>query len=172
MARHPALRFDTLEDRAVPAIFGVPWSDPRHLTLSFVPDGTDVDGVGSSLFATLPGGSGQWQSAILRAVEAWAANANINVDVVADSGDPLGTPGAPQGDVRFGDIRIAARPLSDNVLAVTTPSGFLGGTRTGDIVLNSTAAFSLGGAGGFDLYSVLLQEVLISANPACSDSLE
>src|SRR5262249_25771599 len=103
---------------------------------------------------------GQWQAAILRAVEAWAANANINVDVVADSGDPLGTPGAPQGDVRFGDIRIAARPLSDNVLAITPPSGFLGRTPTGDIVLNSNVLFSLqGDATHDDLYTVLLQEV-------------
>src|SRR5205814_1671531 len=89
----------------------------------------------------------------------WAANANVNVDVVADSGDPLGTAGQPQGDARFGDIRVAARPLSGNVLAITTPSGPLGGTRAGDIVINSTKAFTLGGAGGtFDLYSAMLQE--------------
>src|SRR5262249_44619797 len=74
--------------------------------------------------------------------------------------------GANQGDTRFGDIRIAARALSGNVLAITTPPGPLGGTRAGDIVLNSAAQFSVGGVtpsgvsdSTYDLYSVFLQEV-------------
>jgi hypothetical protein len=159
MAQQSPLLLERLENRDVPALFGVPWTDARHLTLSFVPDGTPVDGVGSNLFASMPGDAVTWQREILRAMQAWAQVANINVGVVADSGDPLGTPGAPQGDPRFGDIRVAARPLSDNVLAITTPSGFLGGTRAGDIVINSNAHFSIGGGGGtYDLYSALLQE--------------
>src|SRR5947207_246124 len=153
MARTHALRLERLEARDVPALFGYPWADARHLTLSFVPDGTGVDGVGSSLFARLqPNGAPapfNWQNEVLRAVQTWAAAANVNVDVVADNGAALGSPGAPQGDAGFGDIRVAARPLSDNVLAVTTPSGPLGGTRVGDIVLNSTKAFTAGGAGGY-----------------------
>jgi hypothetical protein len=154
-----SLRLEALEDRSVPAIFGIPWADARHLTLSFVPDGTAVDGAASNLFAAMPGPAADWQVQVLRAVEAWAAVANINVAVVADSGDPLGAPGAVQGDSRFGDIRVAARPLSNNVLAITTPSGFLGGTRTGDIVLNSNDQFKPGGASGtVDLYTVMLQE--------------
>ena len=36
----PALRLEALEDRAVPAVFGEPWLDGRHLTLSFAPAGT------------------------------------------------------------------------------------------------------------------------------------
>jgi hypothetical protein len=108
----------------------------------------------------MPGAPVVWEGEILRAIQAWAQSANINVDVVPDSGDPLGAPGAAQADPRFGDIRVAARPLSDNVLAITTPSGYLGGTRVGDIVINSNALFSLGGkAGTYDLYSALLQEV-------------
>ena len=40
--------FQQLEDRTLPAtIFGIPWADPGHLTLSFAPDGT----------ATQPGGA-------------------------------------------------------------------------------------------------------------------
>jgi hypothetical protein len=163
MSRRRPVCLEELEHRLVPALFGIPWADARHLTLSFVPDGTSVDGVGSTLFGTMQANTGlaptAWQAEILKAVEAWAQNANINVGVVADSGDPLGTPGAAQSDPRFGDIRIAAVPLSANVLAITEPSGYLGGTRAGDIVLNSTAAFSIGGGSGtYDLYSALLQE--------------
>ncbi len=161
MARPTPLRLERLEDRAVPALFGIPWADARHLTLSFVSDGTNVDGVDSNLFKAMPGKTPGWQGEILRAVETWAANANINVSVVKEVGKfDLGSSGAPQGDRRFGDIRIAARPLSGNVLAVTTPSGFLGGTRVGDIVLNSNVKFAINGrADGYDLYSVMLQEV-------------
>jgi hypothetical protein len=160
MARPSALQIECLEERTVPATFGVPWSDARHLTLSFVPNGTQVDGSPSTLFGLLPGNTSAWQGELLRAVQSWAQYANINVDVVADGGQDLGTAGANQGDSRFGDIRISARPLSGNVLAITTPSGPLGGTRAGDIIINSAAAFSIGGAAGtYDLYSAMLQEV-------------
>jgi len=160
MARPTSFALEQLETRLVPAIFGVPWSDARHLTISFVPDGTSVDGVGSNLFASMPGNTQAWQAEILRAVETWAQYANIDVNVVADSGDPLGTPGATQGDPRFGDIRISAKPLSDNVLAITMPPGYLGGTRVGDIIINSANQFKLGGDNAKeDLYSVLLQEI-------------
>ena len=47
----PAL--EQLEDRLTPALYGVPWPDPSHLTLSFVPDGTDVGGSPSVLFQKL-----------------------------------------------------------------------------------------------------------------------
>src|SRR6516225_2073404 len=44
---------ELLEDRAVPATFGVPWADPSRLTLSFAPDGTSVAGQPNALFKTL-----------------------------------------------------------------------------------------------------------------------
>lgn len=159
MPRPQSLAVENLENREVPAVFGIPWNDARNLTISFVPDGTPIDGVQSNLFGALGGDVSAWQRQILRAVQSWAQNANINVSVVADSGAALGAAGASQGDPRFGDIRIAARPLSENVLAITAPSGFLGGTRAGDIVLNSNVQFSIDGNGsGPDLYSALLQE--------------
>src|SRR5437868_4444770 len=128
MARPNAFLLEQLESREVPAIFGIPWSDARHLTLSFVPDGTNVDGTGSVLFSNMTQGTtAQWQAAILRAAAAWSAATNINVGVVADGGQDLGAPGAAHGDARFGDIRISARPLSGNELAITTPPGYLGG---------------------------------------------
>ena len=75
------LAIEVLEDRAVPATFGVPWSDPSHLTLSFVPDGTPIAGHTSSLFQTLERSepTAVWEREILRAFQTWAVNANINI---------------------------------------------------------------------------------------------
>ena len=42
-----------LEDRCTPALFGVPWADPMHLSLSFAPDGTTAAGEPSQLLAAL-----------------------------------------------------------------------------------------------------------------------
>src|SRR5436305_7975497 len=86
----PAL--ETLEERTTPALSGVPWSDPAHLTLSFAPDGTAVAGHQSSLFATLNGqmSTAAWQEAVLRAFQTWAVNANINFGVVPDNGLAFG----------------------------------------------------------------------------------
>ena len=36
------LRAEILEDRCTPTTFGNPWPDASHLTMSFVPDGTQV----------------------------------------------------------------------------------------------------------------------------------
>jgi hypothetical protein len=104
---------ERLEDRLTPSnsIWGTPWPNPGHLTLSFVRDGTQA-GLGTSnltqtLNAVAPANT--WQTAILQAFQTWAVNADINIGVVNDIGQlPLGTPGAVQGDSRFGDIRIAA----------------------------------------------------------------
>jgi hypothetical protein len=46
------LALTPLEDRTVPAAFGNTWVD-TNLTYSFAPDGTDVAGTGSDLFAVL-----------------------------------------------------------------------------------------------------------------------
>jgi len=120
MPRFPpiALGVEPLEDRLTPALFGYPWPESTHLTVSFVPDGTLIapsrvapdntvlDGPRSQLFATLdaPATAG-WQGEILRALQTWAVQANINVGLVDDDGSPLGTVGALQHDPRFGDIR-------------------------------------------------------------------
>jgi hypothetical protein len=104
------LTLEELEDRTQPSMFGVAWPNPGHLTLSFVPDGTAVDGSSNNLFQTLNGvaSTKTWETEILRAVQNWAVNSNITIAVVPDSGDPLGAPGLLQGDPRFGDIRVAA----------------------------------------------------------------
>ncbi len=153
------LRCERLEDRAVPAIFGNAWPDPGHLTVSFVPDGTDVAGAQSTLNKTLGAmPTATWQGEILRAFENWAQVANLNVSVVSDNGSALGKPRPAQGSASFGNIRVSARPLSDNVLAVTNPFDLFS-SWAGDIVLNSNKVFGVGSAPGqYDLFTVLLQE--------------
>src|SRR2546421_314890 len=87
---------ERLEDRDVPATFGVAWPDPQHLTVSFVPDGTAVDGTQSGLFQALNGTAPTpaWQAELLRALQTWAASANVNIGVVTDGGQAIGSAGA------------------------------------------------------------------------------
>jgi predicted Zn-dependent protease len=147
---------ESLEERAVPATFGVPWSDPSHLTLSFVPDGTSIAGHTSSLFQLLGalGAPSAWQSEILRAFQTWAVNANINIGLVADDGQALGIAGAAQHDPRFGDIRVGAQSIAADALSVSVPNDpVVSSTLTGDILINTSDNFSK-----LKLFSVLLHE--------------
>lgn len=153
--------FEPLEDRALPTTFGVPWADPEHLTFSFVADGTATPLGTSSLSQLLSsaGTSTTWKVEVLRAFQTWAANANINIGLVADGGQALGIVGAVQGDTRFGDIRVAAAGLSPDVLASTAPFSWTGSTLSGDVVLDANAPFGTGNStSAYDLYSVLLHE--------------
>jgi hypothetical protein len=153
------LQLERLEDRCVPAIYGNPWPNGAALTLSFVPDGTQVNNSTSSLFHlldhTMP--VAVWQHDIVRAFQTWAVQANLNMSVVADSGDPLGTQGLIQGDPRFGDIRVSARPMSAGVVAEGTPFNLTAGTWSGDLVLNSNYQFG-SGEDQYDLTTVALHE--------------
>jgi hypothetical protein len=161
MVRSPRLSIENLEERLAPSTSGVAWPDGSHLTLSFVPDGTRVGNYHSNLFATLnrTGSMTAWQQTILRAFQTWAAPANLNVGVVADGGQDLGTSGPVQGDSRFGDIRIAAAPLAAGTLMTNTQFQWSGTTWSGDVVVNSSYLFSLGGGGStFDLFTAMLNE--------------
>ncbi|MBY0525463.1 MAG: matrixin family metalloprotease [Gemmataceae bacterium] len=157
---HPLL-VELLEDRLAPANFGFTWPDATHLTISLVPDNTSAGSAASGLYRLLDSeiGPGLWQREILRAVQTWAASANIGISVVTDGGQPLGTAGAIQGDSRFGDIRVAALPLGPDALSSGTPFSPYGGSWSGDILLNSDAHFGIGSTGAPDLYSVMLHEM-------------
>jgi hypothetical protein len=153
--------FDILEARTLPTIFGIPWADPSHLTVSFAPDGTATPTGPSGLFALLnqTGPAEVWQREVLRAFQTWAVNANINIGLVADGGQALGTPGAVQGDSRFGDIRVAAAPLDPALVASASPFSWTGSTLSGDVRFNNSQPFQLGnGSAGFDAFSVALHE--------------
>ena len=158
--RGTTLRIESLEDRRVPATWGIPWADPQHLTASFVPDGTSLPGGTSSLNQMLDGqlGAGNWEVSILKALQTWAVNSNLNVGLVADGGQPVGVAGLAQSDARFGDIRIGAEPLSSDVLAITTPYNPGGGTLSGDVIINSNDDFNPSDPGSYDLSTVLLHE--------------
>lgn len=160
MSRPPRLRVEPLEDRSVPALFGNPWPNAEKLTISFVPDGTDVAGAQSNLFSTLNAAlpTATWQAEIVRAFQTWAAQGNVNVSVVSDNGSAFGTAGPVQGSPFYGDMRVSARPLSDNVLAVSTPFNVFN-SWSGEIVFNSNKLFGRGDAAGrYDLFTVALQE--------------
>ena len=144
---------EELDRRDAPAVFGVAWPTP-NLTLSFAPDGTDVNGSPSRLTATI-GDAGRAE--VLRAVQTWAAAANVNVGLVADGGQPLGVAGGPVHDPRFGDIRVAAAPL-DGVVALALPFDLTAGTRSGDIVFNSRLPFGVGAGQFYDIFTTALHE--------------
>ena len=161
MAKSRKLTVELLEDRLAPATWGMAWPNPGQLTLSFVPDGTQVSSYQSNLMQTLNAAAptNAWEMAILQAYQTWAVNANINVSLVADGGQPVGASGAIQGDPRFGDSRIAMAPMLSNAdVADTAPFELSGTTWDGDMVFNSRYNFGISGAGQYDLYSVALHE--------------
>jgi len=164
--RSKSLSIEQLEDRCTPA-FGVPWFDATSLTLSLVPDGTNISGQASNLFSALNSTTAQqtWQREILRAYQTWAVESNINIGLTGDGGQAMGTPGSPQEDIRFGDIRVGGRMLS----AVATNDNMAGGvpfdysiaTWAGDVVFNTRYMFGIGEnptSGQRDLFSVMLHE--------------
>jgi hypothetical protein len=152
---------DQLEDRTLPATWGLAWPGADHLRVSFAPDNTLVDGTPSVLFQKLNGIATPraWETAILQALQTWAVNANINLGLQGDGGQALGSAGPAQGSTSFGDIRVAARPLGSDVLGLTSPYDPSLGTRAGDVVLNSAASLGVGGQGQYDLFSLALHEV-------------
>lgn len=154
------LSLERLEDRCVPTTYGNPWPDASHLTLSFAPDGTAVGSYANQLnqFLNTQIGNGNWQQEILRAVQTWAVNANVNVSVTDDGGQPFGAPGVIQGDTRFGDLRVAAYPLSETAAALEQPFDAAGGTWSGDLSFNSNLIFDPRQTGSFDLFSIALHE--------------
>jgi hypothetical protein len=145
------LNLEVLEARDVPSasLYGTPWLDPEHLTLSLAPDGTDIAGTPGQLGTVLASSGSTATTDLLRAFQSWAAVADINVGLVADGGQSFSTGGATQGDARFGDIRVGARPLSGDVLGVTSPFNYFN-TYSGNVVLNNAASY--------DLFSVAIHE--------------
>ncbi|GIW81219.1 MAG: hypothetical protein KatS3mg105_3026 [Gemmatales bacterium] len=157
-ANKTRLALESLEDRCLPSATALPWPDAQHLTISFAPDGTDIAGSESALYRILDSvaATQTWQTEMLRAFQTWVIHGNVNVGLVADSGEAFGTAGALQGDSRFGDIRIGTYPLSSEVVAVASPFDFLAGTWSGDVKLSE--AFVEQGYALADLFSVMLHE--------------
>src|SRR5262249_45363482 len=66
--------------------------------------------------------------------------------------------GRPQGDPRFGDIRLAAYPQAMDELATASPYEPTAGTWAGDVKLNTSYQYSIGSADGIDLFTAVLHE--------------
>lgn len=154
--------------------FGTPWPDPRSLTVSFPTDEAQIGAYSNSLRYTLDqvADRQQWQESVLRSLQTWAVETNLNIGLTADRGDHFGSIGLSQGDPRFGDIRIGAFP-QQGVLANALPFQTIAGTWSGDVLLNSQTNYFLGDwqsgtridipqanqqRPAVELYSVLLHE--------------
>lgn len=156
----PRPAVEELEERCVPVTWGNPWPDATHLTLSFAPDGTAVGDQTSTLHGSLDAVAARaaWQEELLRAFQTWAVQANINIGLVPDGGQAFGVAGRPQGDARFGDVRVAAYGMASDVLAIATPFESTAGTWAGDVKLNTSYTFGIGRQDAIDLFSVLLHK--------------
>jgi hypothetical protein len=159
--RRARLQLTPLEDRTVPAGFGYTWVNPDNITFSFVPDGTSVGAARSTLSATLGASmtTAVWTGQIESAFQAWTNVAGIALARRADDGTALGVNAPIQGSSHYGDIRIAAVPLSGDVVAITDPPDLISPLR-GTVLLNSNDAFTAdGAAGSYQLYTVVLHEI-------------
>src|SRR5262249_17558323 len=81
VAGRAVLGVEMLESRLTPyAVTGNSWPHPELISLSFMPDGTNLGGVTSNLFATMNAkwATAVWQKEILRAAQVWAQQTNIN----------------------------------------------------------------------------------------------
>ena len=113
----------------------------------------------STLFQTLNAKypTATWKQQIEAAASLWENVTNVNLALVSDGGEPVGTSGDQQDDPRFGDIRIGAVPLGSSVLAVTfVPPPANGGTDAGDILLNSNVNWQINS--NYDLMTVVAHE--------------
>jgi Matrixin len=154
-------RLELLEDRfLLYATTGMQWPQPKLITYSFVPDGTNIGGVPSNLQQTLNAhfATADWQAQFSKAASAWQKLANINFTRVADNGAPLGVSGNMQSDPRFGDIRIGGYAMTGSILAFAfLPPPANGGTSAGDIFFNTNMSWQLN-ATTYDLMTVAIHE--------------
>jgi hypothetical protein len=139
---------------------GNAWLNPAAITISFMPDGTDLGGVASNLFASFNGNprlAGQWQAQVLRAAQVWAQQTNINFVVVPDNGAPSGAGNNQQGDSGFGDIRIGGYNFLNSTLArAYQPPPVNNFSIAGDIAFNTGQTFGINTT--YDLFTVAAHE--------------
>jgi len=140
------------------------WPHPELVTVSFMPDGTDLGGVPNNLQSSmnLRFPTATWQKETLRGLQSYAANANLNFSVAADDGSPFGSCGGSgsdcnmQGDSNFGDVRIGGLDLGGALGLSMLPPPLNGDTQAGDFFLDTTTTWNIGAS--FDLFSVAAHE--------------
>ena len=152
---------EKLEERILLyAVSGNAWPNKALITISFVPDGTNLGGPTSNLFGTFNtkfGSAATWQNQVLKAAQYWAQQTNINFAVVADNGAAAGSGTNQQGDPNFGDIRIGGFNFGTSSLAQAyLPPPVNNYSIAGDIQINTGAVFNVGTQ--YDLFTVMTHE--------------
>jgi len=136
------------------------WPNPQLISISFMPDGTNLGGVTSNLFSTFNGRFGSastWQNQILKAAQVWAPQTNINFAVISDSGAASGSGNYQQGDPTMGDIRIGGYNFGNSTLAQAfSPPPVNNYSIAGDIAFNTAQTFNIGAT--YDLFTVAVHE--------------
>ena len=138
------LRSEALEPRIVLDAQGVVWGADARLSLSFAPDGTNVNGAESGLFAQFDEIAPRetWQQTILGAFQVWTRETNADIGIVHDDGSDFGIQGKIRQDERFGDVRIGSIPLDEGIYAIAISADeAIDGTWTGDVLFNSEMKF-------------------------------
>lgn len=153
---------ERLEDRVVLyAVSGNAWPSSQLVTISFMPDGTDLGGATSNLnaaFEANPNLQGIWKSEFLRAAQTWAQVTNLNFVEVSDSGVGMGGGDYQQGAPTYGDIRIGGHHFGNSSLGMALmPPPINNYSAAGDILMNTGMTFSVGS--GYDLYTVAVHEI-------------
>ncbi|HZU35779.1 MAG TPA: matrixin family metalloprotease, partial [Gemmataceae bacterium] len=143
------------------SLSGNAWPHPELITISFMPDGTNLGGKTSNLFSTFNnkfGSASTWENIILKAAQTWAQATNINFAVVIDNGSASGAGNYQQGDPGMGDIRIGGYSFAgSSALALTDmPPPVNNYSIAGDMVFNTGQAFNVNRT--YDLYTVALHE--------------
>src|SRR5262245_57906549 len=155
------LRLEQLETRVVPyTTSGNAWPHPHLVTLSLVPDGTNLGGVTSNLLSTFDAKWSRttWENQILRAAQVWAQQTNLNFAFVSDNGGDLGSGSYQQGDPNMGDIRIGGYNFGTTTLAAAyLPPPVNNYSIAGDIQFNTGVAFNIGTT--YDLFTVASHEI-------------
>lgn len=158
------LAVESLEARwLLYATTGNAWPHPEVVTLSFMPDGTDLGGVASNMNAAFnanPRLVGKWQAQIIKAAQVWAQQTNLNIVVVPDNGAPAGSGDYQQGDPGFGDIRIGGFDFGSTTLGMATlPPPVNNYSIAGDVVLNTGQTWGINFNGAYDLFTVSTHEI-------------
>lgn len=157
-----AIDVERLEDRILLyAASGNAWPNKSLITISFMPDGTNLGGTTTSnlvaTFNTKFGAAATWQNQVLKAAQYWAQQTNINFAVVSDNGGAAGSGSNQQGDPNFGDIRIGGFNFGNSTLAQAfLPPPVNNYSIAGDIQINTGAVFNIGSAS--DLFTVMVHE--------------
>ncbi len=163
---HARLALECLEERVMPySATGNAWPNPQLITISFMPDGTQLSAaanstITSNLFSTMNakfGSPANWENVIVRAAQVWAQQTNLNFEVVPDNGAPSGSGSNQQGDPGFGDIRIGGYAFSNTQLGDTFyPPSANNYSIAGDIAFNTGQTWNIGST--YDLFTVAAHE--------------